>query len=793
MPEVQTYYTIGVQAAGSTAACHPSAAALYSQDACPTRLQTIVAPRVRQPPRRITCDPAPLMTGPRLPGIRQRCDTARAVVLCSTWDFLDPNTVIQQPMCLLALSTSNGSRPASICAGQQREGAFALDACVHKSLGRIPGAGTANSGLLKLRSILVGGRKKAANELARRPAQHNSSAPTSTAAFKNSGPSHFEHPSRSRSYNTSRSAALSSHLSLDPPETATPLLTRHLAHDPVHMNTAMETTPSHTACHPRDKSSSPKTTTHGGEDILLDNYFDHSQQLDSTAFDALLDTAFETATDDDTTSTSTSTVKPSQQLLHTEGKPQQQPSSTRSKIALFNTDNNASPLERTSLNSPFAHTFPAPPSHAHSLPVNAMSNYHTMPTHAQQTNMYEQQSSMTQQPLHMRFNGLPNEPSSEQYYSVLSRMTGMGNYAPTMLQQQQLPAFEPTHHIEPRQTTADLLEYDNMIPEEDEMDETANGEVADPCYAQLLFRCLLEAPDHTMSLKEVYAWVCRHSQKARDSNGTGWQNSVRHNLSMNAAFERVTGSAAHGAKKGSLWRLTNRALQEGVISTTRYRKDPKRKPERRSAPAIKRQLSGAKGGQATRAASAARRAMQARASGGQHFSGIEQHRCGVRKHEEVYFTPTSVPTSMSASMQTANHPAASLQPGWLPHNMPPPPVPHPMSQPPSPYFVQPMEDDSFSAITHPSMSNPHTPNEVQVGYEGHAKAMPSPPAALGSPSRAFLTEFELSHLDNETKGLFGNHDEWLPDTPSLDTEGSFISEEMTPMTMDRLSVEPMRS
>lgn len=70
------------------------------------------------------------------------------------------------------------------------------------------------------------------------------------------------------------------------------------------------------------------------------------------------------------------------------------------------------------------------------------------------------------------------------------------------------------------------------------------------------------------------------------------------------------------------------------------------------------------------------------------------------------------------------------------------------------------------------------------------------PTGFGSPSResrGFLTEFELSHLDHETRSLFGNHDEFMPDTPSLATEGSFMSEEMTPMTMDRLSVEPMRS
>lgn len=55
----------------------------------------------------------------------------------------------------------------------------------------------------------------------------------------------------------------------------------------------------------------------------------------------------------------------------------------------------------------------------------------------------------------------------------------------------------------------------------------------DPCYAELLRQCLLKAPDYTMSLRDLYAWVAEHSPKAKDPTSTGWKNSVRHNLSMN--------------------------------------------------------------------------------------------------------------------------------------------------------------------------------------------------------------------------------------------------------------------
>lgn len=73
--------------------------------------------------------------------------------------------------------------------------------------------------------------------------------------------------------------------------------------------------------------------------------------------------------------------------------------------------------------------------------------------------------------------------------------------------------------------------YYNDIGNDNLQDELENS---DPCYAQLLYRCLREAPEHTMALKDLYEWVREHSQKAKDSKNKGWQNSVRHNLSMNA-------------------------------------------------------------------------------------------------------------------------------------------------------------------------------------------------------------------------------------------------------------------
>ena len=55
-------------------------------------------------------------------------------------------------------------------------------------------------------------------------------------------------------------------------------------------------------------------------------------------------------------------------------------------------------------------------------------------------------------------------------------------------------------------------------------------------YAQLIYRALMSAPNHAMVLKEIYEWFEQNTDKAKiapSSSAKGWQNSIRHNLSMN--------------------------------------------------------------------------------------------------------------------------------------------------------------------------------------------------------------------------------------------------------------------
>jgi hypothetical protein len=59
----------------------------------------------------------------------------------------------------------------------------------------------------------------------------------------------------------------------------------------------------------------------------------------------------------------------------------------------------------------------------------------------------------------------------------------------------------------------------------------------DQPYAQLIYRALLDAPNCTMILKDIYDWF-RHNTDKAAAETKGWQNSIRHNLSMNGV--RIT-------------------------------------------------------------------------------------------------------------------------------------------------------------------------------------------------------------------------------------------------------------
>lgn len=61
---------------------------------------------------------------------------------------------------------------------------------------------------------------------------------------------------------------------------------------------------------------------------------------------------------------------------------------------------------------------------------------------------------------------------------------------------------------------------------------------SDEPYAQLIYQAFLSTERHAMTLQEIYQWFRENTDKGKDDS-KGWQNSIRHNLSMNQVRVRA--------------------------------------------------------------------------------------------------------------------------------------------------------------------------------------------------------------------------------------------------------------
>ncbi|KAK2027631.1 fork head domain-containing protein [Colletotrichum zoysiae] len=104
------------------------------------------------------------------------------------------------------------------------------------------------------------------------------------------------------------------------------------------------------------------------------------------------------------------------------------------------------------------------------------------------------------------------------------------------------------------------------------------GTVGETPYAKLIHKALLDAPRHSMTLQELYKWFKDNTDKPHKAEGGGWMNSIRHNLSMNEAFERrpqalppnTEDTKTGTEKRVSEWFLVSKYLKE-IKPTTHFR------------------------------------------------------------------------------------------------------------------------------------------------------------------------------------------------------------------------------
>ena len=100
---------------------------------------------------------------------------------------------------------------------------------------------------------------------------------------------------------------------------------------------------------------------------------------------------------------------------------------------------------------------------------------------------------------------------------------------------------------------------DGMVRNDDKKDiQSAHR---NPCCAELVYRALMDAPGHRLSVQDIYKWIRENTSLGKDPSYKGWQCSIRHNLSMNDVRTMIpqyckaaTNKQATGLREDSIFR-----------------------------------------------------------------------------------------------------------------------------------------------------------------------------------------------------------------------------------------------
>lgn len=98
-------------------------------------------------------------------------------------------------------------------------------------------------------------------------------------------------------------------------------------------------------------------------------------------------------------------------------------------------------------------------------------------------------------------------------------------------------------------------------------------------YSTLIAQAISESPERKLTLKEIYEWIMSKYPFFENQKGN-WQNSIRHNLSLNKAFFKVPRSQSNPGK-GSFWcvdeelfLVSNKIKNKRIKRSTRSAPDP---------------------------------------------------------------------------------------------------------------------------------------------------------------------------------------------------------------------------
>ncbi|KAJ1995745.1 hypothetical protein GGI26_003691 [Coemansia sp. RSA 1358] len=86
-------------------------------------------------------------------------------------------------------------------------------------------------------------------------------------------------------------------------------------------------------------------------------------------------------------------------------------------------------------------------------------------------------------------------------------------------------------------------------------------------YATLITYAIMQHPRNRMTLNEIYAWVMEHYPYFKTA-GSGWKNSIRHNLSLSKTFVRIP-RPINEPGKGAYWTVDLAVLDATIHNRTK--------------------------------------------------------------------------------------------------------------------------------------------------------------------------------------------------------------------------------